>query len=265
VAAHTLVTRTLQIIELLAQSPDGQSVTKIASHLAMPASASHRLLLTLADHGIVEQDEKTKEYRLTLALPALGLRYLSGFSFLEICRPAMASLARETKELVRLAVVSKSKLIWVAKAQGSKSLLRVDPLEGRHAIPHVTAAGKAWLASMPDERVRKIVSDPAYRFRSPKQFGPEAIGSFDRLMSELALVRQRDFATTYDEAELGVAAVGAIIRNGTGANATPVGTISVAGPSARLKRKDLEQMGPLLVKVARDLSAAWPATPQIKL
>jgi IclR family acetate operon transcriptional repressor len=263
VAAHTLVTRTLQIIELLAQNPDGQSVTKIASHLGMPASASHRLLLTLTDHGIVEQDEKTKEYRLTLALPALGLRYLSSFSFLEICRPAMASLAQETKELVRLAVVNNAKLTWVAKAQGSKSSLRIDPLEGRHAIPHITAAGKAWLASMPDDRVRTIMSDPAYKFRSPKQFGPQAISSFERLLADLALARRRTFAITYDEAEAGIAAVGAVIRNGPDDQATAVGTISVAGPSARLPVKSLDRIGPLVAKIARDLSAVWPATTQI--
>ena len=215
--------------------------------------------MTLADHGIVEQDEKTKEYRLTLSLPALGLRYLSSFSFLDICRPAMDALARETRELVRLAVVDHSKLTWIAKAQGSKSLLRIDPLEGRHAIPHVTAAGKAWLASMPDEQARKIVSEPRYKFKTPKHFGPQAISSFDRLFAELASVRQKHYAITYDEAELGVAAIGSVICAGSNL-ATVVGTISVAGPSARLRTKDLEKMAPLVLKVAKDLSSAWPVT-----
>ena len=48
-------------------------------------------------------------------------------------------------ELVRLSYVEDGRLIWIAKAQGSKSNLRYDPITGHDVPLHVTAMGKAWL------------------------------------------------------------------------------------------------------------------------
>jgi DNA-binding IclR family transcriptional regulator len=250
----------VQVIELLAEQAEGSAVTAVAQRLNIPASAAHRLLITLAETGIAEQDEQTKHYRLTLAFPALGLRYLSSFTFMEICRPVMDALAEQTRELVRLAIVDRANLIWIAKTQGSRSSLRIDPLEGRSAILHVTAAGKAWLASLPNEQAKKLV-----RLRRPgagraAPYGPRAIQTADALIEDLEMCRRRGYGLTYDEAELGVTAVGAVIRNGSNATAAAVGTISVAGPSARLKRKDLEQMAEPVMEAARRLSEIWPAT-----
>ena len=260
-ATQSLVKRAVQVIELLAEQAEGSAVTAIAQRLNIPASAAHRLLITLAESGIAEQDERTKHYRLTLAFPALGLRYLSRFTFMDICRPVMEALALQTRELVRLAVVDKTSLVWIAKTQGSRSSLRIDPLEGRNAILHVTAAGKAWLASLPNEQIKKLVRlKRSGTARAAEPYGPRAIQSTDALIEDLEWCRRRGYAVTYDEAELGVAAVGAAIRNGSAATAAAVGTVSVAGPSSRLKRKDLEQMAEPVMEAARRLSEVWPAT-----
>ena len=153
-AAQSLIERTVEIIVCLSDESAGMSVSNIAEALGMPLSAAHRLLTALARKGVVVQDEASKQYRLTLMLPALGMRYLSNLGFIEICRPTVDMLAQQTRELVRLAVVEGESLIWVAKAQGARSVLRVDPMAGRDAVPHVTAAGKAWLATLSERGSR---------------------------------------------------------------------------------------------------------------
>lgn len=261
-SSQTLVTRAVRVVELLAEEPNGCAVTVIAHRLSIPQSAAHRLLITLAASGIVEQDERSKHYRLTLAFPALGLRYLSNFTFMDVCRPSMVALAQETRELVRLAVVSHGSLIWIAKAQGAQSSLRIDPLEGRKAIPHVTAAGKAWLASMTNDEAVGLAKLPrVMKPRASKAYGPNAIQDAGALIADLELCRRRGYGLTYEEAESGVVAVGAVIRDGANVAASVVGTISVAGPSARIKRKDLERMARPVMETARRLSEIWPATP----
>jgi DNA-binding IclR family transcriptional regulator len=258
-AAHNLVERAVDILDCLGESPGGRSVTAVSAALGVPPSAAYRLLIILTNKGLVQQDERTRDYRLTLALPALGLRYLSSLNFIEACRPIMDTLANDTRELVRLAVVSGSELLWMAKAQGSRSLLRLDPLEGRNAILHVTAAGKAWLASMSKEQAAKKYAS-CLRSVGKHDLGPNAIADTDKFMSELETCRRRGYATTYEEAEPGIAAVGAVVRNGTGETAEVVGTISVAGPTARIKRKDLEHIAAGVSSAALQLCAIWPAT-----
>ncbi len=257
-AAHNLVERAIDIITYLAEHAEGRSVTAIAEGLHMPASAAHRLLASLSNKGVVEQDQRTRDYVLTLALPALGLRYLSGLSFMDVCRPVMDRLARETRELVRLAVVSGHDLVWIAKAQGSKSSLRLDPLEGRAALPHVTAAGKAWLASMPNEVAAKRCA-ALMRMKNPP-LGPNAHTRVETLLADIETSRRQGFAVTYEEAEPGVAAVGAVIRAGSSVDQPVVATISVAGPTARIERKDIEPIASKVTEAATQLSALWPPT-----
>jgi hypothetical protein len=46
-----------QLLELLAGSPDGLPLTRLAEHTALPKTTVHRLLHTLVELDIVSQDE----------------------------------------------------------------------------------------------------------------------------------------------------------------------------------------------------------------
>ena len=118
--------RTLDILELLADAPDGLALSAIAGALAMPKSVAHRLLAGLAERGFVQQDPDTQHYGLTLKLAALGFRHLAATRIEEVCQPVLNRLAADSGELARLAVVDGEKMTWVAKAQGALSGLRYD-------------------------------------------------------------------------------------------------------------------------------------------
>lgn len=250
-----IVKRVVEVIRLLSDRTTGLSVTEVSDTLEMPASAAHRVLNELAREGVVAQDEASRRYRLTLALPSYGMRYLSGLGFVEVCQPTVDALARESKELVRLTMVEGRGLIWVAKAQGARSVLRIDPMAGRSAIPHVTAAGKSWLATLSDAEA--VAAVEVHGFGTRAQYGPNLLDTPAALLADLALCRRRGYAVTYEEAEPGVAAVAAAITP-AGASAA-FGTISVAGPTARLRRKDLDRMAPTVIAAAEELACLWPA------
>lgn len=233
-------------------------MTAVSEALAMPASGVHRLLGSLVAAGVVEQDSATRRYRLTLVLPALGLRHVAGLGFVEAAQPELDRLAAETGELARLALVERDVLVWIAKAQGTKGLLRLDPMTGRAAVPHVTAAGKAWLATLPDDDALRIACDGGLG-QEAAQFGPAAVLDARALAAELARVRERGFATTLDEAEPGVAAVGAAIRPGSNRTGRAVATVSLAGPTVRLPREALFALGPRLLRAAAQLGVVWRA------
>jgi DNA-binding IclR family transcriptional regulator len=58
------------------------------------------------------------------------------------------------------------------------------------------------------------------------------------------------------EAEFGVTAVAAAIRADDGGPA--LGTVSIAGPSARITEKRAHELAPLVLQAARELSNLWP-------
>lgn len=247
------VANAMRALEMLAPHPEGRRVTEIAERLGVNKAIAHRLLAALVEVGYVYQDPRTSSYSATHSLGALGLRQLSASGVGTWAQRALDSLAGECEELVRLAVATNDSLQWIAKAQGSNSSLRLDPVMGQDAVPHATAAGKAWLSTLSAERIAVVLereSTLSVTARSP----------LDRsaLLVELEEARHRGYATTFEEMDLGINAVAAPVR-GAGPGAEATGTISIAGPSVRMTRARMAEFSPLLMAAAAEIAKSWPS------
>jgi DNA-binding IclR family transcriptional regulator len=211
----------------------------------------------LAGRGLVDQDPDKRSYRLTLKFASIGLRLLSGASFHSVIQPLLDRYARETGELVRLAVVVEyGRLAWIANAQGSQAQLRVDPLAGHTAVPHLTAAGKAWLSAMSEGEVVNIMAHESLSGKKSAG-GPRALHNRSALQKNLAQCRELGYAVTVDEIEPGLTAVAAPIVIAGGGAPRAVAAISVAGPTVRIPATRIAQLGGLMKKAGRELSEVW--------
>jgi IclR family transcriptional regulator, acetate operon repressor len=256
VTGVVLAQRCLDLIEVLAEHPRGLPLTALAETLGFPKSATHRILSLLVDRRYAHQEELTGRYRLTLRLTGMGFRFLAGTKLSEIAQPILDRLAAQTGELARIAAVDKNGLTWVAKAQGAKSGLRYDPDMGRDVVLHATATGKAWLASLPQDVAFSLVE--ARGFEVPDRFGPKVICNLGALKRELEITRKRGFGIADEEGEPGTAAIAAVIRRQHEPNASVVGTVSIAGPVARLTAVKREQFAADVLAAAEELSVIWP-------
>lgn len=247
------VANAMHVLEMLAPHPEGRRVSEIAERLHINKAIAHRLLAALVDAGYVSQDPRTSSYFATHSLGALGLRQLSSSGVGTWAQRTLDSLAAECEELVRLAVVTNDSLQWIAKAQGANSSLRLDPVMGQDAVPHATASGKSWLATLSSERVAAVLEHESCLSATPRS-------PLDRsaLLVELDEVRRHGYATTFEEMDPGINAVAAPIY-GAGHDAEATGTISIAGPSVRLTRERMTKMSPLLLDAAANISSSWPS------
>jgi IclR family transcriptional regulator, acetate operon repressor len=248
--------RCLDLLEILAEHPGGMPLTALADALGFPKSATHRILSLLVNRGYAHQEEVSGRYRLTLRLTGMGFRFLAGTKLSEIAQPILDRLAAQTGELARMAVVDKNGLTWVAKAQGAKSGLRYDPDMGRDVVLHATATGKAWLATLSPEVASSLVQ--ARGFEVPDRFGPKVVRTLGALKKELERTRERGYGMAEEEGEPGTAAIAAVIRRHDEPDAPVVGTVSIAGPVARLTAGKREQFASYVLAAAEDLSAIWP-------
>lgn len=170
--AGSQIERALSLIESLTREPGGMPMQSLADELAIPKSATHRMLAELIRLGYVRQDPQTSRYRLSTKLVALGFRYLAS-SGADVVQPILDRLAESSGELVRLGVIEGERQTWIAKSQGARSGLRYDPDMGRDAPLFYTASGHAWLASMSDAEALELVArqgiaDPAeFAFECP--------------------------------------------------------------------------------------------------
>lgn len=247
------VANAMHTLELLASRPEGRRVSEIAERLGVNKAIAHRLLAALMQAGYVFQDARTSSYVATHSLGALGLRQLSSSGVGTWAQRSLDSLAADCEELVRLAVATNDTLQWIAKAQGSNSSLRLDPVMGQDVVPHATASGKAWLSTLSAERIETVLDQE-------DRLSVTSRSSLDRpaLSIELDEVRHRGYATTFEEMDLGINAVAAPIF-GAGAGREATGTISIAGPSVRMTRAQMADLSPLLLAAAADIAKSWPS------
>jgi DNA-binding IclR family transcriptional regulator len=254
--AHVPAERCLAIIELLADGARELPLGEIAERLALPKSGAHRLLATLVDIGWAEKNRDTGFYRLSMRLAVLGQQFYVATGIPDICQPLLDRLAHQCREFVRLAVVDGHSLVWVAHAQGASAGLMYQPSLASNTVPlFATASGKAWLATLPTDEAMQMVMKHG-GLRDAERYGPNVVRSVEAFLRELKATSRGGYGVALSEAEFGVTAVAAAIRSGD--ESAAVGTVSIAGPSARVTEKRAQELAPLVLRTASELSSLWP-------
>ncbi|WP_203236204.1 IclR family transcriptional regulator [Methylobacterium crusticola] len=251
--------KALAILEYLAPRPHGASLVSIATDLNQIRSGCHRTLNELVRYGYVRALPQRGEYALTTKLSSMGMSFLSKSGIIDVAQPVMNRLARETEELVRLAILDGTRLTLVAKAVGSKVGLLYDPDMGIDLRLSCSAAGHAWLATLTDQQateavVRQGLGDPAH-------YGPNAPVTVSALLAMLQAHRTRGFSMIEDMYALGMNSMAAVIRR---KGEPAVGALIVAGPTSRFTRERMLHVGSSLVRRANELALIGSASPLLK-
>lgn len=246
------IERALQVLDILADAPEGVRVTDLAVAMNLNRAIPHRLLAELVALGYVVQNPATERYRATFKLGSLGLRQLETAGVTRWAQDELDGLARETGELVRLAVAGDDSLRFVAKAKGANNILIVDPASGSDVVLHATATGKAWLSTLPTEVANRLLTERGLDVRTPR-----TETDIERVLAEVSAARRSGFAVTYQEMEAGVNAIASPIVPPRSVDGRGVGTVSIAGPAVRLTPEVLEGFAPALKRTVASLAAQW--------
>jgi DNA-binding IclR family transcriptional regulator len=219
-------------------------VTEISRELEIHKSTAYRLLTTLRDRGLVEQDAATEKYRLGFGLVLLARAVRADLDILRCARPVCERLSERSGETVTLAVLEGDDAVIIHQSISRASALSVD-WTGRHTPLHATAAGKIFLAYMPEDQLQSILGRPLERFTENTIIDPAS------LKDHTSKILDEGYGCTVEELELGLNAIGAPIR---GAEGAVVGAVSVSGPAFRLPPDTLPETGELSRRAAAEIS-----------
>jgi IclR family acetate operon transcriptional repressor len=253
-----LLERTLGVLELLAENAAGLQLYDIAERLAIPRSATHRVLVSLIEHGYVRQERLQGTYQLTAKITSLAFTYLARSGITDFAQPVLDRLAAESGELVRLGVINGKELVWVAKSQGSPSGLRYDPDMGQVARLSCSASGHAWLSCLSDEEAFALVVNQGFGLR--REYGPRAPESKAALLAYVRKARKRGYSVASQTYTHWSNAIAAPIRHPKTQEVS--GVVVIAGPSVRFTEARMEAIVPELLVAARELSLT-PATSSV--
>ena len=237
------VDRAVTVMEFLSRN-GWSGVTEIANELDIHKSTAYRLLITLRDRGLVEQDAATEKYRLGFGLVLLASAVRADLDILRCARPICEHLSEQARETVTVAILERDDAVVIHQTISRASALNVD-WTGRHTPLHATAAGKIFLAHMPDDQRDHVLERPLERFTKNTIVDPAV------LRDHIQTIQDKGYAYTVEELEVGLNAVGAPIRCAEGA---VVGAVSVSGPAFRLPNDYIPKVAGLVKEAAAEIS-----------
>lgn len=241
------VDRALGLLDTIAALGGEATLTELSRYTGLNISTCHHLLATLSKRGFVAKAAGRRSYALGARILHLGQACLRQVDLPHRAQPFIEQINRTTGETVHLCVLQGENAVTMLKREG-RHAVRVDTgMVGASDAAHATATGKAMLAWLPEDEIRRIVAA-----RGMTRFTPNTIVEFPALIEELRLVRRNGFAIDREEFQPGVVCIGAAVRNNAGA---VVGAISASAPTMRTSDEHLTLMREEVMAAARALSA----------
>jgi IclR family acetate operon transcriptional repressor len=251
-AGHTqALSRGLALLEALAATEGGATLTAVAEQLALPSPTAHRLLATLEQAGYVQQGAGG-EWLIGARAFRVGSAFLDHRNLVVQAYPHLKRLMERAGETTNLAVVDDDEAVFVEQVQ-CRELMRMSTKLGARAPLHASGVGKAMLAAMPAAAV-----ETALARRGLVRHTARTLTTREALAADFAATRARGYAIDDEEHAAGLCCVAAPIFDEHG---EPWAAISIAGPTSRITADRVAELGELVRSVADDITAALGGHP----
>jgi DNA-binding IclR family transcriptional regulator len=238
--------RALTVLECIAQSRKGFSVSELSRRLTLPKSSVHLILRTFERRGYLQKQRTGGRYRFGMKLMSLGHLALDGVELRDEARPIIERLVRETGLTAHLGILERGEIVIIERVDAA-SPIRVVSFVGRRMKLHSTAVGKALAAFLPTAEIEAQMAQAPLEPRNER-----TIASAEAFQRELDQIRGRGYAFNDEEDELGVRAVGAAIRDADGVS---LAAVSVVGTTGQLPLERVEAIGQAVCHAANEISS----------
>ena len=237
--------RALRILDLFDESQESMKVSEIATAVGTTAATLYPTLSTLVAHGYIVRDDR-KQYRLGMKLLERSGQVLAQSDVRRIARPYLRELARSRQVTVDLGILYGYEVLYLEREVGHPTAV-LGEVVGRRVPAHCTSLGKALLAFHPDAELPEFLQDlPLDRYT------PNTIVQAEKLIDELATIRERGFALDVEEFHQGNACVSAPVWSHGG---RVVAAISLMLPvDDRIRTRKCESEAAAVIQTADGIS-----------
>ena len=244
--------RAMRILEFLAHSKRGASISDLSRNLGLPKSSTYLVLKTLEREGYLRRSLRSGKFSFGARLIGLCRSVVGNLDLREVARPCMTSLMRQTGITVHLAVLEGNEAVIIDKAEAPGSTAGADWVSRRLDI-NCTGVGKALAAFLPDAQFDAVIASQHFA-----RHNDNTIVTVRRLKRELARVREQGWALDDEEDEIGVRCVGVPILGG---NQQALAAISLAGTTEQIPLDRVHGLVLALKQTASDISQQLATVP----
>ncbi|MDN3986767.1 IclR family transcriptional regulator [Zwartia vadi] len=231
--------RAFAIIRLLADSPsDGLRVTEIAKLIGLTQGTVHRTLQSLIDQQVIEQDTRSKRYRLSIDFFSMAARAGNPMNLRDVCRPSLIRLCASLGDTIFLLVRNGFDAVCLDRAEGPVPIRSfTGDIGGRVAIG-IGQGSLSILSFLPEEERDEVIRNNLPRIKE--------VSRFDEVYIRLEVERIRQLGYAHKSSGLleGMAGVAVPLRDQTG---RAYAAISVGSIASRIT----EERIPIILQLLR--------------
>lgn len=188
------IERSIRILEMISDSPDGVTLLEIQEKLDLAKSSAFDIVKTLLELEMILCIEGAqKRYKIGIRTFQLGLSYED--DLLKIARKHIKILAERLNKTTFLGIEKDGEIIYLDKCEPKSPIITTATLGSKNPI-HCTALGKAILSGYSDEKIIKILKEKGMERKT--EFTICKVKDF---LKELDTVREKGYAVDNRELE----------------------------------------------------------------
>jgi DNA-binding IclR family transcriptional regulator len=231
------------LLALAAAAPAEATAPALARTCGLNRATAWRLLKTLQIRGLVTVDDATGRYAIGLTAVELG-NAAGPDALIAVAHPVLERTCARTGETASLAVPGVDGLTYVDEV--TPAAVVTASWLGRSVPVHATSTGKALLAFLPPDQVRRVLDGALTSFTGT------TITEKQALAAELAATRARGYGVCAGELESSLYGVSAPVLDRTG---RPLAVLSIWGPRDRVPPERFAELGGVAVRAAAEVGA----------
>jgi DNA-binding IclR family transcriptional regulator len=212
-------TRALRILRFLAAQPGPVPAERIARAVGMPRSTAYHLLNAMTSEGFVVHVADDRGYGLGLAAFEVGTGFARQEPLQRVARRPLAELSTQIRQTAHLAVMHGRDVLYVIEQRYPGRPMLVTDV-GVRLPAHLTASGRAILASLPKNQLRALFPDSA-SFVNRTGTGPRSLTALHSVLTE---TRRRGYAVEDGEVSPDMASVAVAVHDH---NRHPIAAVAV--------------------------------------
>ncbi|MCP5083741.1 MAG: IclR family transcriptional regulator [Alphaproteobacteria bacterium] len=247
------VRKALSLLDLFSKSNPEFGLTALAQKAGLDKATTLRMLQAMKMHGFIEQDAKSRQYRLGAGLLRLARLREATVPVVDIIQPVLRRLAEKTGETAHAALLAGEALAAVAVANSSRSS-RVNVEPGLQLPLHATASGIAFLAFAPPKVLDEALGRKFQRFTDMTATDPAEV----RKLVEAAHIN--GVGTVDRGFEPDVVDIAAPLFDGLG---HAQGALTVVTPISRMSLNVRHEHSALLIQAALDCARRMGTNPPV--
>jgi IclR family transcriptional regulator, acetate operon repressor len=227
-------------------------VTEIANRVGLHKSTVSRILATFEQEHLVERDAETRRFRLGLGLIAVAGPLLAELDERRVAYPVLRELSEQTGETSALMVWSGDESICVEQIASHHQIKHTTPLGARYNDA-LSASVQVFLAQLPEERVRSLLSSGAVTYPGLDQ------SSLDAYLVRLKDDLRRGWAVNYGETSIDEVGLAAPVYDHRG---EVVAAVLIPAPRFRVSTERLQALGESCAAAAAKVTARLGGRPR---